>query len=232
MHEFLSSIPPYLLFVVVAAIVGAESLGVPIPGEATLVAALLIGRENGQPLWPLFLAATAGAIIGDNIGYLIGRRAGIPVLEAARRRMPRAFSTERILSAAGLMLRFGAWAIFAARFFAILRLLSGPLAGTLRFPYRTFAIVNACGAVVWAGSVTVLTALADTAISRLAPAWSWTVGAVVLVGLITVLILTAVRANKRGASENDIESTRPLAELLKELSDTGKPQSTKFSYRQ
>lgn len=132
MENYLASIPHLLLILVVGGLVLVESIGLPLPGETVLVAALVIAQVGTLSPWWLFAAATLGAIVGDSIGYLIGHSVGVPVLDFARRKLPRVFPTSGILTAARLMSRYGAWAIFAARFVAVLRVLSGPLSGALR----------------------------------------------------------------------------------------------------
>lgn len=76
------------------------------------------------------------------------------MLDVARRKLPRVFPTSGILSAARLMSRYGAWAVFAARFVAVLRVLSGPLSGALRMPYRRFLVANVAGALASSGADT------------------------------------------------------------------------------
>lgn len=222
MHDFLASIPHLLLVLVVAGLVGAESIGLPLPGETVLITAVLVGQQDGLTPWALFAAAAIGAIVGDNIGYLIGRFAGVPVLDFARTRLPRAFRTETILAAARLMARYGAWAIFAARFVALLRVLSGPLAGTLRYRYRTFFWVNAAGAVTWAGLVTLATALLGREARALMHQLSWVALAVAALVVIIVVVALVIRRRQRAKHPapalSPEDAARPLGELLAEIS--------------
>lgn len=75
MAEFLASIPYAVLLIVVGGLIGVESIGLPLPGETVLVAALLIALEDGYSPWWIFAVAVVGAVIGDNLGYLAGSRA-------------------------------------------------------------------------------------------------------------------------------------------------------------
>lgn len=223
MHAFLLGLSHLALLLVVGGLVGLESLGLPLPGETVLIAGVLAGQANGTSPWLIFAVATVGAIIGDNIGYLMGRLAGVPILEFARRRFPRAFRTESILRAAQLLTKYGAVAIFFARFVALLRLLSGPLAGTLRFPYRWFFVVNAAGAVAWAGTITLLVSLAGHVAKQYLHTVSLVALAVAIVAIVvTLLVRMRHRATRPPADPTLLE--RPLAELLAEVTGANERQ--------
>ena len=109
------------------------------------------GRQGRrQPLW-VGVCASAGAIVGDSIGYAIGRRGGRPLFERLGRRFPKHFGPRHIGRAEHYFDRFGVWAVFVGRFIALLRILAGPLAGALRMPYWRFLVANVLGGIVWAG---------------------------------------------------------------------------------
>ena len=137
-EAFLESIPALAVYLTVGLIIGMESLGIPLPGEIALVsAALLSSRENLDisPVW-VGVAAITGAIIGDSIGYTIGRRFGMSLFERLGRRFPKHFGPGHVALAKQLFTRWGVWAVFFGRFMALLRILAGPLAGALRMRYR------------------------------------------------------------------------------------------------
>lgn len=149
-------IPPMAVYVIVAVVIGVESLGIPIPGEITLVAAALLSSRhelNVSPLW-VGIAASAGAICGDSIGYAIGRRWGRGLFDRLGARFPRHFGPEQIAYGERAFARWGVWAVFFGRFIALLRILAGPLAGVLRMPYPKFLLANALGGICWAGGTT------------------------------------------------------------------------------
>jgi membrane protein DedA with SNARE-associated domain len=134
----------------VGGIIGLESMGIPLPGEITLVSAsLLTVKGIGSP-WGVATAAAAGAIIGDSVGYAIGQRGGRPLLARLGRRFPKHLGPEQMERAEHMFARWGVWAVFFGRFIALLRILAGPMAGALRVPYRKFLIANASGGIVWA----------------------------------------------------------------------------------
>src|SRR5438094_9681092 len=131
------------------AIVGLESMGVPLPGETTLIAAALYtGATHNLSIVGVVIAASAGAIIGDNLGYLLGHWGGYRLLIRYGRFVR--LSEKRIKLARYLFFRYGAEVVFFGRFTAILRTYAAFLAGTTRMPWRRFLIFNAAGGIVWA----------------------------------------------------------------------------------
>jgi membrane protein DedA with SNARE-associated domain len=187
---WLGGLPPLVIYLVVAGIVLTESMGIPIPGELTLVSAALLAASGVTNIIAVAVAAAVGAIVGDSIGYYIGHRGGRPLLERFGRRFPRHFGPPHLARAEQVFQRWGVWAVFFGRFVALLRILAGPLAGALRVPYRTFLVANACGGIVWS----FLTAFAVYAVGRTAERYlqgfSWVALVVaVLFGIATTLLL-------------------------------------------
>jgi len=136
-------------YLAVFVIVGLESTGVPLPGETTLVAAgLYAGATHRLNIFGVVLAAAAGAILGDNLGYLVGHWGGYRLLVRYGRYIR--LSEKRIKIARYLFLRYGGEVVFFGRFTAILRTYAAFLAGTTRMPWRRFLFYNAAGGVVWA----------------------------------------------------------------------------------
>jgi len=136
-------------YLTVFVIVGLESTGVPLPGETTLVAAgLYAGATHRLNIFGVVLAAAAGAILGDNLGYLVGHWGGYRLLVRYGRYIR--LSEKRIKIARYLFLRYGGEVVFFGRFTAILRTYAAFLAGTTRMPWRRFLFYNAAGGVVWA----------------------------------------------------------------------------------
>jgi membrane protein DedA with SNARE-associated domain len=136
----------------VAGIVALESMGLPVPGETVLVlAALFAARHHEMSLAGVMAAATVGAILGDNIGYWVGREFGYRLL--LRYGAYVGLSDARIKLGQYLFLRHGRKVVFFGRFIPVLRILAGLLAGTNRMPWRQFLIANAAGAVLWVGVI-------------------------------------------------------------------------------
>ncbi|MEV6970279.1 DedA family protein [Hamadaea sp. NPDC051192] len=205
-QEWLSAFPPLVIYLLVGLVIGAESMGIPLPGEITLIsAALLTASGTGDP-WLVGLAAAVGAIVGDSLGYAIGRRGGRPLLERVGRRFPKHFGPAHLAKAEQMFGRWGVWAVFFGRFIALLRILAGPLAGALRVPYGRFLVANASGGIVWAFGTALLVYHLGAVVERWMKGLSWVGLAVaVLIGVGTTLWLKR-RARKAMA---DVVETEP-----------------------
>jgi len=188
----LQTIPPLAVYFIVGAIIGVESLGIPLPGEIALVSAALLASRHTLDINPVAVgaAATTGAIIGDSIGYSIGRRFGMSLFERLGNRFPKHFGPGHVALAKRLFARWGVWAVFIGRFIALLRILAGPLAGALKMPYPHFLAANASGGLLWAGGTTAVVYYAGLAAERWLSRFSWIALVVaVLVGVGMTLLL-------------------------------------------
>src|SRR5258705_1513629 len=132
----------------VLVLVGLESMGLPLPGETALItAAFSAGTSHELNIFGVVAAAAVGAVIGDNIGYEIGRLIGFPIL---RRYGPRIGLDERRLRLGQyLFRRYGGAIVFFGRFVALLRAFAALLAGANRMPWPRFLFFNAAGGVIW-----------------------------------------------------------------------------------
>ncbi len=146
-HALRTFIVDYGYWAVAAALL-CENAGLPVPGETTLlVASFLAYSEHNLHLGWIIVVATCAATLGDNLGFLIGKRGGRPLLD----RYQHIFHIpQRALQRGERMFaRYGAATIFFARFIFGMRVFAGPLAGALRMPWRAFALFNLLGAAVW-----------------------------------------------------------------------------------
>jgi membrane protein DedA with SNARE-associated domain len=129
------------------AIIGLESLGVPSPGETALVLAAVLASQGKLEIWLVILIGVVSAIVGDNIGYLLGRRFGRGVLEHPgplhRRRLEVIAAGDRFFA------KHGPKAVFLARWIALVRFAAAWLAGINEMPFRQFLFYNALGGVTW-----------------------------------------------------------------------------------
>ncbi|MBL8587361.1 MAG: DedA family protein [Methylobacteriaceae bacterium] len=146
-HQFIAA---YGL-IAVAGMICLESFGLPLPGEATLIASALYAGANGDSVVAIVAAAIVGAIVGDNIGYLVGRRVGYPLL--LRHGAAIGVTPARLKLGRYVFARWGAMTVFLGRFVAALRILAAFLAGVNRLGWRVFLIANAGGAAVWASAI-------------------------------------------------------------------------------
>jgi membrane protein DedA with SNARE-associated domain len=133
----------------VGGIVALESMGLPVPGETTLIAvAVLAGSTHSLNIGALVAAAAAGAILGDNAGFWIGREAGFRLLVRYGRYIR--VNERKIKLGQYLFLRHGGKLVFFGRFVAILRALAALLAGINCMSWPRFLAFNAAGGVIWA----------------------------------------------------------------------------------
>ncbi len=142
-------------YLVVGLVIGVESMGVPLPGETTLIAAALLASQGHLQIGFVIAAAAIGAIIGDSIGYFVGRKAGRGLFDRLGRRFHH-FSEDRIVRAERYFHKYGVWTVFFGRFVALLRIFAGPMAGMLRMHYPRFLLANAAGGIVWATTIGVV----------------------------------------------------------------------------
>jgi membrane protein DedA with SNARE-associated domain len=188
----LQAIPPLAVYLIVGAVIGMESLGIPLPGEIALVSAALLASRHTLDINPVAVgaAATIGAVIGDSIGYSIGRRFGMSLFERLGNRFPNHFGPGHVALAKRLFAHWGVWAVFFGRFIALLRIFAGPLAGALKMPYPHFLAANASGGLLWAGGTTAVVYYAGLAAERWLSRFSWIALVVaVLVGIGMTLLL-------------------------------------------
>jgi len=136
-------------YLVVALMVGIEGMGIPLPGEATLIAASIVaGTTHELNIVLVIASAASGAILGDNAGFWIGRSLGYRLL---RRYGAYVGLTERRIKLGQyLFSRYGGALVFVGRFISLLRALSPFIAGANRMPWPRFAIFNAAGGITWA----------------------------------------------------------------------------------
>jgi membrane protein DedA with SNARE-associated domain len=209
----LETIPPLAVYLVVGAVIGIESLGIPLPGEIALVSASLLASRHTLDISPVAVGAAAaiGAIVGDTIGYSIGHHFGMSLFERLGKRFPKHFGPGHVALAKHLFDRWGVWAVFLGRFIALLRIFAGPLAGALKMRYRHFLAANASGAVVWAGSTTAVVYYAGLAAERWLSRFSWIALVVaVVIGVAMTLLLRerTARAIAELEAEHDWETLR------------------------
>jgi membrane protein DedA with SNARE-associated domain len=130
------------------AIIGLESMGIPSPGETALVAAAILASQGKLNIGLVILIAACSAIVGDNIGYLLGRRLGRDVLVADG---PFASHRRKALAAGDrFFAKYGTPTVFFGRWIALIRIATAWLAGINEMPFIKFFLWNAFGGITWA----------------------------------------------------------------------------------
>ena len=170
----------------VFGVVCAESAGVWVPGETALIAASVYAAQGHLSIVAVIVVAAAGAIIGDNIGYWLGREGGRRLIERyawvkrqTDRVMPRA---EKFFE------KHGGKAVFFARFFGGIRVTGAWMAGITRMPWWRFLLWNASGGIVWATGVGLLSYYAGKAVADTVARYGVYAGA----GIAAVVVLAFV----------------------------------------
>ena len=198
-----------VIYVVVAALVFAEAalfFGFVFPGETAIVVAGVLASQHRVSLPVLLVVIVLAAVVGDSVGYEIGRKFGDRLLDTRALRKHR----DRLGSAQSLLRRRGAFAVFIGRFTALLRAIMPALAGSARMPYGRFLVFNALGGIAWGIGFTVGGYLAGAAFEQVAQ-WAGRVLAIV----VAVVVLTALGVwlyRRRKEEEREAEETaRPVA---------------------
>jgi membrane protein DedA with SNARE-associated domain len=132
-----------LLFLLVAV----ESAGVPLPGETALIAAAVLAHDH-YGIWWVIVVAAAAAIVGDNVGYWLGRVGGRKLLE--RWSITRRYAERALPPSERFFRRHGGKTVFLGRFVALLRVTAAWLAGISHMRWWRFFLWNAAGGIVWA----------------------------------------------------------------------------------
>ena len=143
LHDFLRDYGYASLFFIVLV----ESFGIPAPGQTLLIATAVLAAQGKLNILVVLALAFSAAVLGDSLGYWIGRNGGrrlilrfgryVRVGEAELHRMEASFA------------KYGGWFVAFARFFEVLRQLNGVVAGTAEMPFRSFLLFNSIGAALW-----------------------------------------------------------------------------------
>jgi len=131
----------------VLPILAIESVGAPVPGETLLIFASVLAGRGEMSLPALLVFAWVGSIVGDNLGYLVGRKLGRATVLRYGGKV--GLSGERFSGIEKTYIRYGYAAVLFARFFSLLRQLNGILAGMMGMSWWRFALLDAVGAALW-----------------------------------------------------------------------------------
>ncbi|MEA2194846.1 MAG: hypothetical protein QOG42_1280 [Solirubrobacteraceae bacterium] len=192
----------HLGYLVLFALVGIESAGAPLPGETALITAGVLAHRGQLNIELVIPIAAAAAIIGDNIGYLIGRTGGRRLLER-----PGFLERHRhavLENGEPFFARHGAKAVFLGRWIGGLRIAAAWLAGINKMPWRIFLLWNALGAIAWATSVGLLAYYLGPTAERIFKAAG--IAGIIAAVLLLAAVLTWRRVHHRRAVKRTSES--------------------------
>ncbi|WP_405108169.1 DedA family protein [Micromonospora sp. NBC_01405] len=193
--------PPALVLALVFLLPALEAstfLGLFVPGEVAVLVGGVLAHSGRLPLWAVAVAAVAGATLGDQTGYLIGRRYGRRLLSRMPRRLVRSGELRRALD---LVRRRGAVAVVLGRWVAALRALVPGIAGLSGMPQGTFTLANVSGGGLWAVTVAVLGYLAGASYRLLERRLG--LGGEALLALLVVLVAARLWRHRRAARRAD-----------------------------
>ena len=184
----------HLGYLVLFALIGAESAGVPLPGETALITAGVLARNGQFSIELVIVVGALAAIAGDNVGYLIGRVGGRRLLE--RPGFLERHRRDVLRKGEPFFAKHGPKAVFLGRWVAGLRIAAAWMAGITRMSWPVFAFWNALGGVAWATSVGLLAYLVGPTVERIFKYVGVGGFAVVALGVVAFLVWRHLR---RGA---------------------------------
>ncbi len=200
----LVAIPRNLGYLAVFLFVGVEAAGIPLPGETALIAGGVTASQGRLSIELVILAAAAGAIVGDNFGYLIGRRVGRRLLTRPGRSLERREAA--LKRGEELFERHGAKAVFFGRWIALLRIWTSWLAGMTHMRWPSFLVFNALGGITWSVTFGLTAYLAGSAAATLIG----TIGlAAAGVAIVAVLIVGLVLYRRHHAAGKRARAAKP-----------------------
>jgi membrane protein DedA with SNARE-associated domain len=189
-------------YLAVFVLVGVESLGIPLPGETMLITAgIYAGTTHHLAIAGVIGASIAGAIIGDNIGYLVGYKGGLPFLRRYGRYIRLNESGVRLVRY--LFSKYGGRVVFFGRFVSILRTYAAFFAGTSHMRWGRFFVFNALGGIIWSVAYGLAAYYGQNAFRRLSTPLDVAVAAVAV-----VLIALLVRFVRHHAKRLNAEAER------------------------
>lgn len=149
LHDLINGHYGHAGLIILFVAVFFEDFGLPLPGETILVATAALAAKGGLPISGVITVAFIAAVLGDNLGYLIGRSGGHRLLLAKGRAV--GLTHARLARVERFFHRYGPVIVVVARFFEGLRQLNGIVAGSMLMDWRLFVVFNALGAALWVG---------------------------------------------------------------------------------
>ena len=192
----LLNISPLVAYIAVFCLVFAEDaffIGFVIPGETAAVLSGVVASRGEVQLGAMMVLVVGAAIVGDSVGYEVGKHLGTRIMRAKALRR----HSGRLENAQDFLRRRGGSAVFLGRFTAFFRAVMPALAGTSRMPYGRFLAYNAAGGIVWGIGFVLLGFLAGNSYEAVAKAAGRDLAVVVAIVAVAALIAWHVRSRRR-----------------------------------
>jgi membrane protein DedA with SNARE-associated domain len=179
---------------VLFALIAIETMGIPVPGETALFTAGILAAGGHLSIEVVIAIAAAAAILGDNVGFMIGRKLGRRVLLADG---PLQHHRRRVVEVGEPFFeRHGPKAVFLGRWVAGLRITSAWLAGVNRMAWPTFLFWNALGGIAWAISIALLAYFLGRGAERIVH----TLGLGAAIAVVAAVLIAWIVVHRRRAS--------------------------------
>ncbi|HET9658204.1 MAG TPA: DedA family protein [Kineosporiaceae bacterium] len=197
--ERILTVPPLLAYLLVGALVFAEDalfVGFVVPGETAAVVGGVLASRGRIPLAGMLVLVVLAAIVGDSVGYQVGRTLGPRVLQTRPLRRRR----ERLAGAQDFLARRGGSAVFLGRFVAFFRAVMPALAGMSHMPYPRFLTFNAAGGLSWGTAFVLVGFLAGNSYQRVEKLIGRGAALAVLAVALAGLVVWSIRRHRREAA--------------------------------
>ena len=171
--------------------IAIENMGIPLPGETIVIIGGILAGSGELNYWLVLSSAIAGAILGDNFGYWVGRFGGWQLLVKIGRVF--GLQEQQLEQAKDRYSRNAMQAVFFGRFVTLLRIFAGPLAGITQMPYKQFLLCNSGGAAVWATTIVSLSFFLGKIVSlEQIVGWTAQIGVVALLLVVAFLLVPII----------------------------------------
>lgn len=186
-------IPLFILLILFVFAEAAAFIGFILPGETSLLIGGVLAHAKVWPLWAFLITSIAAAIIGDSVGYEVGKHFG-PRIKTNR--LGQLVGQKRWDLAQYIFDKYDGWAIFFGRAQALMRALVPALAGLNKVPYKTFLKWNAAGGIIFCSAVVLLAYEFASNLDKLEKALKyWAIGFLALVFALIILLKRKLERN-------------------------------------
>lgn len=165
--------------------IAVENMGIPLPGETIVIVGGFLAGSGELNYWWVLGSAIAGAVLGDNFGYWVGRFGGWELLVKIGRIFR--LQEQQLEQAKDRYSENAVQAVFWGRFVTLLRIFAGPLAGMTNMPYKQFLLCNLGGAAVWSTTIVSIAFFLGKVVSL-----EQIVGWVAQIGIVALLLVVTL----------------------------------------